>query len=65
MTQNYTYARLYNLYLDPKEQHSYLTRKLAYNDAFITASATTSAPSATTRPSGSWGSDAGPSVRGR
>ena len=35
VTQNYTYARFYNLYLDPKEQHSYLTRKLAYNDAFI------------------------------
>jgi arylsulfatase len=36
ITQRYTYARLYNLYLDPKEQHSYLTRKLAYNEAFIT-----------------------------
>jgi len=35
VTQNYTYARLFNLYLDPKEQHSYLTRKLAYNEAFI------------------------------
>jgi arylsulfatase A-like enzyme len=35
VTQRYTYARLYNLYLDPKEQHSYLTRKLAYNEAFI------------------------------
>jgi arylsulfatase len=35
VTQKYTYARLYNLYLDPKEQHSYLTRKLAYNEAFL------------------------------
>jgi arylsulfatase len=35
VTQNYTYAKLFNLYLDPKEQHSYLTRKLVYNDAFI------------------------------
>jgi arylsulfatase len=34
VTQNYTYPRLYNLYLDPKEQHSYLTRKLAYQDVF-------------------------------
>jgi len=30
VTQRYTYPRLYNLYLDPKETHSYLTRKLAY-----------------------------------
>ena len=37
VTQHYTYARLYNLYLDPKEQHSYMTRKLAYTDAFIDA----------------------------
>jgi arylsulfatase len=37
VTQQFTYARLYNLYLDPKEQHSYLTRKLAYNDEFLTA----------------------------
>ena len=35
VTQNYTYARLYNLYLDPKEQHSYLIRKLAYIEAFM------------------------------
>ena len=34
VTQRYTYPRLYNLYLDPKETHSYLTRKLAYNEAF-------------------------------
>jgi arylsulfatase len=25
---------LYNLYLDPKETHNYMTRKLAYVDAF-------------------------------
>jgi arylsulfatase A-like enzyme len=30
VTQRYTYPRLYNLYLDPKESRSYLTRKLAY-----------------------------------
>ena len=30
----FPYARLYNLYLDPKEQHNYLTRKLAYVEAF-------------------------------
>jgi hypothetical protein len=30
VTQRYTYPRLFNLYLDPKETHSYLTRKLAY-----------------------------------
>ena len=32
--QKYPYGRLYNLYLDPKETHSYLIRKLAYLDAF-------------------------------
>jgi arylsulfatase A-like enzyme len=32
--QRYPYGRLYNLYLDPKETHSYLIRKLAYIDAF-------------------------------
>lgn len=30
--QKYPYGRLYNLYLDPKEQHSYMIRKLAYVD---------------------------------
>ncbi|WP_208027658.1 arylsulfatase [Rhabdothermincola sediminis] len=30
VTQRYTYGRLYNLYLDPKETRSYLIRKLAY-----------------------------------
>ncbi|MGH8674167.1 MAG: hypothetical protein ACREVG_07650, partial [Burkholderiales bacterium] len=29
-----TYPKLFNLYLDPKEQHNYLTRKLAYVEAF-------------------------------
>ena len=28
--QQYAYGRLYNLHLDPKETHSYMTRKLAY-----------------------------------
>jgi len=32
--QKYPYGRLYNLYLDPKETHSYLIRKLAYIEAF-------------------------------
>ena len=32
--QKYPYGRLYNLYLDPKETHSYLIRKLAYIQAF-------------------------------
>ena len=35
--QHYTYPRLHNLYLDPKEERSYLTRKLAYVDVFGTA----------------------------
>lgn len=34
ITQKYTYGRLYNLYLDPKETRSYLIRKLAYLDSF-------------------------------
>ena len=34
--QRFTYARLYNLYLDPKETHNYMTRKLAYVEAFQT-----------------------------
>jgi arylsulfatase len=33
--QRYPYGRLYNLYLDPKEQHSYMIRKLAYVDALV------------------------------
>ena len=37
VTQRYTYARLYNLYLDPKETRSYFTRKLAYLEAFNSA----------------------------
>ena len=36
VTQHYTYGHLYNLYLDPKETHSYLVRKLAYIDSFTT-----------------------------
>jgi arylsulfatase len=34
VTQKYSHGRLYNLYLDPKEQHSYMIRKLAYIDSF-------------------------------
>ena len=34
VTQKYTYSRLYNLYLDPKEQHSYMIRKIPYLEAF-------------------------------
>ncbi len=33
-TQKYTYGRLYNLYLDPKETRSYMIRKLAYLESF-------------------------------
>lgn len=33
--QKYPYGRLYNLYLDPKETHSYMIRKLAYQDALV------------------------------
>ncbi len=29
-TQQYTYGRFFNLYLDPKETHSYMIRKIAY-----------------------------------
>jgi len=32
--QQHTYPALYNLYLDPKETHNYMTRKLAYMEAF-------------------------------
>ena len=34
VTQKYSHGRLYNLYLDPKESHSYMIRKLAYIDSF-------------------------------
>ena len=34
VAQRYSYGRLFNLYLDPKETRSYLTRKLAYLEAF-------------------------------
>ena len=34
VSQRYPYGRLYNLYLDPQERYSYMTRKLAYLDAF-------------------------------
>ena len=32
--QQHAYPALYNLYLDPKETHNYMTRKLAYIEAF-------------------------------
>jgi arylsulfatase len=32
--QRHAYPRFYNLYLDPRERHNYLTRKLAYVEAF-------------------------------
>ena len=32
--QQHTYPALYNLYLDPKENHNYMTRKLAYMEVF-------------------------------
>lgn len=32
--QEHAYAKLFNLYLDPKESHNYMTRKLAYMEAF-------------------------------
>ena len=35
VVQKYPYGRVYNLYLDPKEQHSYAIRKLAYVDSFL------------------------------
>jgi arylsulfatase len=31
----FPYGKLFNLYLDPKEQHSYLIRKLAYQQALV------------------------------
>ena len=33
--QKFPYGRLYNLYLDPKETHSYMIRKLAYQEALV------------------------------
>jgi arylsulfatase len=32
--ERFAYAHLYNLYLDPKESHNYMTRKLAYAEVF-------------------------------
>ncbi len=37
VTLHYTYGRTFNLYLDPKETHSYLIRKLVYEDIFLDA----------------------------
>lgn len=33
--QKFPYGKLFNLYLDPKEQHSYMIRKLAYQQALV------------------------------
>lgn len=38
--QQYPYGRLYNLWLDPKESHSYLIRKLVYIELIQSAVAT-------------------------
>ena len=66
VTQKYTYGRLYNLYLDPKETRSYMIRKLAYLEAFHARHPQPPRHLRTsTRPSGSWASEAGPAVRGR
>ncbi len=35
VVQKYPYGRIYNLYLDPKEEHSYAIRKLAYVDVLL------------------------------
>jgi arylsulfatase len=37
IADTYAYGKLYNLYLDPKESHSYLIRKLVYNEVFQSA----------------------------
>lgn len=34
VAQRFPYGRFYNLYLDPKEEHSFMIRKLAYISAF-------------------------------
>jgi arylsulfatase len=33
--QKFPYGKLFNLYLDPKETHSYMIRKLAYQEALV------------------------------
>jgi hypothetical protein len=52
VTQRYTYPRLFNLYLGPRESRSYLTRKLATSRCYRRACALTSPPSRRIRPSG-------------
>jgi len=37
VTQQYSYGRLFNLYLDPKETHSYMVRKLVYIELLTSA----------------------------
>jgi arylsulfatase len=35
--ETYSYAKMFNLYLDPKETHSFLIRKLVYSETFSAA----------------------------
>jgi arylsulfatase len=35
VVQKFPYGKLFNLYLDPKETHSYMIRKLAYQEALV------------------------------
>lgn len=37
VAETYSYGKMFNLYLDPKETHSYLIRKLVYNEVFQNA----------------------------
>jgi arylsulfatase len=39
VTVQYSYGKCFNLYLDPKETHSYFIRKLVYTDIFLKARA--------------------------
>jgi arylsulfatase len=35
VVQKHPYGRLFNLYLDPKESHSYMIRKRAHQEALV------------------------------
>jgi hypothetical protein len=37
VTVQYSYGKCFNLYLDPKETHSYFIRRLVYTDLFLKA----------------------------
>ncbi len=37
VAEDFSYGKMFNLYLDPKETHSYLIRKLVYNQVFQAA----------------------------